>query len=209
MHGHDLLLRQQVVEDGERGLLHLAPVAGAPDQHDLPGQVAGNDGPRARAVAREVGAERGQIDDREFWNEGGQILRRQADQEVADEQLEMPGVFGEDTRAQANGRVGARVEILGEEASTVLLKARLNARAQIQAISSRTINPSHWARIEICLRSELSPGRQLYIDNSVFAITCSRECQSRCRPKVSDDPTESWEAAMRLAAIIAVQFLSV
>ncbi len=44
----------------------------------------------------------------------GEVLRRRADQQVADEQR-VPGVFGEDARLDAEGRVGAAVEILGEQ----------------------------------------------------------------------------------------------
>ena len=39
---------------------------------------------------------------------------RRTDQEIADEQR-MPGVFGEDARPDAEGRVGAAIEILGEQ----------------------------------------------------------------------------------------------
>ena len=100
MHRHDLFRRQQVVENGEHRFLHLARIARAADQHDLAREVAGDDRLAARAMPLGVGAERRQVDDRQFRDEGGQLLGRRADQEIADEQR-MPGVFGEDARAQA------------------------------------------------------------------------------------------------------------
>ena len=114
MHRHDVLRRQDVVEEGEHRLLHLARIARAADQHDLAREVAGDDGLAARAMPLGIGAERRQIDDRQIGDEGGEILGRRTDQEIADEER-MPGVFGEDARAQAQRRVGAGVEILGEQ----------------------------------------------------------------------------------------------
>ena len=64
-----------------------------------------------------IGAERRQIDDRQIGDEGAEILGRRTDQEIADEER-MPGVFGEDARAQAQRRVGAGVEVLGEQRLT-------------------------------------------------------------------------------------------
>ena len=114
MHRHDVLRRQDVVEVGEDRLLHLAGVARAADQNDLAGEVAGDDGLGARPVALRIGLEGRQVDDGQIGDEGRDVLRRRTDQQVADEQR-VPGVFGEDARLDAEGRVGAAVEILGEQ----------------------------------------------------------------------------------------------
>ena len=114
MHRHDVLFGQDVVEEGEDRLLHFAGVAGAADQHDLAREVAGDDRLGAAAVPLGIGFERGQVDDREVGREGGEILARRADQQVADEQR-VPGVFGEDARLDAQRRIGAAMQILREQ----------------------------------------------------------------------------------------------
>ena len=114
MHRHDLFRRQQIVEDGEHRFLHLARIARAADQHDLAREVAGDDRLASRAVPLGVGAERGQIDNRQLRNKVRQIFDRRTDQEIADEQR-MPGVFGEDARAYAQPGIGASVKILSEK----------------------------------------------------------------------------------------------
>jgi hypothetical protein len=64
-------------------------------------------------VALCVGAERGQIDDREFRNETGEIGLLGANQQLANEER-MPGEFGEDAGLDAVFRVGAAVKVLRE-----------------------------------------------------------------------------------------------
>ena len=71
MHRHDLFLRQQVIEDGEHRFLHLARIARAADEHDLALEVASDDRLASRAMPLGVGAERGQIDDRQFRDKAG------------------------------------------------------------------------------------------------------------------------------------------
>ena len=114
VHRHDVLRRQDIVEIGEDRFLDFAGVARAADQNDLAGEVAGDDRLGARAMPLGVGLEGWQIDDGQIGNKGRQILRRRTHQEIADEQR-MPGVFGEDARLDAEGRVGAAVKILGEQ----------------------------------------------------------------------------------------------
>jgi len=57
-------------------------------------------------MALRVGPEGRQIDDRQIGRERRQIVRRRADQQIADEQR-MPGVFGEDARPDPECRVRA------------------------------------------------------------------------------------------------------
>ena len=68
MHRHDLLRRQEVVEDGEHRLLHLARIARAADQHDLAREVAGDD--RSRCARHAAWDRRGTTADRRSSNRG-------------------------------------------------------------------------------------------------------------------------------------------
>ena len=88
MHRHHALFRQQVVEDGEDRLLHLAGIMRAADEDEAVGEVERDDGFAARAVAGRIGLEARQVDDGEFRREA-QALRRH-DQQVLDEQR-VPG----------------------------------------------------------------------------------------------------------------------
>ena len=92
-----LLRRQHVVQVGEDRLLHLARIGGAADQHDLAGEVAGDDRLGAAAVAGRIGLEGGQVDDRQGRDEARELGEVRADQQVADEQR-VPGELGEDPR---------------------------------------------------------------------------------------------------------------
>ena len=118
MHRHDALRRQQVVEEGEDGLLHLAGIGRAADEHDHARQVAGNDRFGAAAVTGRIGLEVRQIDDGHLRHEGGQLFRLRADQQVADKQR-VPGKLGIDTHGKTIGCLGAAVEILREQILTL------------------------------------------------------------------------------------------
>ncbi len=114
MHRHDALQRQQVVQEGEDRLLHFTGIGRSADQHDLAGQVAGDDGFGAAAVTLRIGLEARQIDDRHFRNEAGEFGRFRTQQQVADEQR-VPGVFGVDANRQPVGLLGAAIKVLREE----------------------------------------------------------------------------------------------
>ena len=85
MHRHDLFRRQEIVEDGEHGFLHFACIARAADEHDLAREVAGDDRLASRAMSLRVGAERGQIDDRQLRGKVPQFFNGRPDQKIADE----------------------------------------------------------------------------------------------------------------------------
>ncbi len=114
MHRHHALFGQDVVEIGERRLLHFAGVAGAADQHDATGKIAGDHGFRAAAVALRIGVERRQIDDRQIGKEVVEFAKLRPDQQIANEQR-MPGEFGEDAGLDARRRLGGGVEVLHEQ----------------------------------------------------------------------------------------------
>ena len=66
-------MRQQVVEHREDGLLHLAGVPGAPDQHDPLGEVDRHEGAAPGAVPRGVGVELGRVEHGEAGLEPGEV----------------------------------------------------------------------------------------------------------------------------------------
>src|SRR5208337_4675940 len=84
------------------------------DQDNLAGEVAGDHRLGPRAMALRIGLERRQIHDGQIRDEGHEILGRRTNQQVADEQR-VPGEFGEDARLDAEGRLGARIKILGDK----------------------------------------------------------------------------------------------
>ena len=114
MHRHDVLRRQDIVQIGEDRLLHLAGVARSADQDDPAGEVASDDRFAPDAVTLRVSLEGRHVEDGQVGNEGGDVLGRRANEQVADEQR-VPGVFGEDARLDAEGRVCPAVEILREQ----------------------------------------------------------------------------------------------
>src|ERR1043165_10010239 len=66
LHRHDAALREQIVEDGEDGLLRLARVRGAADEDEALIKIHEDEGGRGGAVLRGVGAEARNVDDGEF-----------------------------------------------------------------------------------------------------------------------------------------------
>ncbi len=132
MHRHHALRRQIEVERGEDRLLHLAGIRRVADQDDLLGEVDGDDGFGAHAVALRVGLERRQIDDGELGDEIGELGALGTDQQLANEQR-MPGQLGEDPRFDPVFRIGAAVEILREQ----LLAARMRDEVVVEQLEVR------------------------------------------------------------------------
>ena len=60
---------EAIVEEREDGLLHLAGIRGARDQHDALDEVAGDQGLRSNPVAIRVDHEGGEVDNREVGSE--------------------------------------------------------------------------------------------------------------------------------------------
>ena len=75
MHRHHPLGRQEVVQDGEDRLLHLAGIGGAADQDQLLGEIDRDHGLAGRAMPRRIGIEAGQVDDGEFRIEVLELFR--------------------------------------------------------------------------------------------------------------------------------------
>ena len=113
MHRHHVMRGQLPVEEGEHGLLHLAGVARIGDEHDLAGEVERDDRLRARAVALGVGDKGRAIENGHVRHEIGEFGLLRADQQIADEQR-VPRKFANDAGLDAQGRVGAAVQILHE-----------------------------------------------------------------------------------------------
>ena len=122
VHRHDALLGEEVVEDREDRLLHLASIGRAADQNELLRKVHGNDRLAARAMTRRISLEAGQIDDRIFRNEISQIGRFRTHKQGADEEI-MPGELIDHADFHAIFRLRA-TEQIGDVKRALLAKRR-------------------------------------------------------------------------------------
>ena len=114
MHRHHPLGRQDVIQDGEDRLLHLARIGGAADQDQFLGEIDRDHGLAGRTMFGGVGIEAWQVDDGEFRIEISEVFDGGPDQELVHEQR-MPGIFGDDANLDAVGKIGAAEQILGEQ----------------------------------------------------------------------------------------------
>jgi hypothetical protein len=114
VHRHHLRLWQHIIQVGEHGFFHLTGIFRAADQHDLAGEIAGDDRFGAATVAGGIGLEGGEIDNGHLRNKACQLLQRGADQQVADEQR-VPGHLRIDAGADPVGGIGAAVKVLREQ----------------------------------------------------------------------------------------------
>ena len=80
-------------------------------------------------MALGIGLERRQIDDGEFGDEILELGGDRTDQQLADEQR-VPGQFGEDAGLDAVFRIGAAIEVLGEQ----LLAARMRDEILVEEL---------------------------------------------------------------------------
>ena len=128
MHGHDAGRRQQIIEQAEDGLLHLAAVARAADEDELVGEGHRDHRLAAAAVARGIGAEAGQIDDRVVGGEAGELALVGADQHRADEEV-VPGEFVDDAHVDAMRRLRTAEQILDEQ---VVLGAEVREKVGLE-----------------------------------------------------------------------------
>ena len=86
MHRHNLNGRQHEIEIGEDRFFHFTGIGRSADQHDLAGEITGNNSFRAAAVTFGVCPEGGQVDNGQVRHKAGQFLGRGTDQQVAYEQ---------------------------------------------------------------------------------------------------------------------------
>ncbi|MCY1173209.1 hypothetical protein D9M73_133630 [compost metagenome] len=114
MHRHHASRRQQVIEQAEHRFLHLAGIFGAADQDQLVGEVNRDDRFAAAAVARRVGAEARQIDDRVIGHEAAQFRLFRPHQHGADKAA-MPGKLVDHTDVDAVLGLRAPEQILDEQ----------------------------------------------------------------------------------------------
>ena len=111
VHGEDAAIGQQVVEDGEGGLLHFAGVAGAADQHDALLEIDDDAGFRVGAVLGGAGLEIGREEDGELRRVIAGFLRVGPDKKLAREEI-VPGELADHADGHAVFRVGADEAIL-------------------------------------------------------------------------------------------------
>ena len=114
VHGHDVLARQDVVEDREHRLLHLAGVGGAADQNDAAGEVEGDHGLAAGAVTGRIGLEVRGMQDGELRHEILQVSGQGLDQQMAQEQV-VPGMLVHHAHVQPVLGIGARIQVSHEQ----------------------------------------------------------------------------------------------
>ena len=110
VHRHHALGGQQVVEDAEDRLLHLARIGGAADQDQLLGEVHRDHGLAAATVTLGIGAEAGQVDDRVFRREAFEFIGSRTHQQGAHEQV-VPREFVDDTHLDALLRLRAAEQV--------------------------------------------------------------------------------------------------
>ena len=87
MHRHHALCGQQVVQEAEHALLHLARIFGVADQDQLFGEAHRDHRVAAAAVAFGIGLEARQVDDGIFGDEARQFVGGRAHQQRADEEV--------------------------------------------------------------------------------------------------------------------------
>jgi len=85
MHRHRVAQRQQVVHDGEHGLLDLAAVGRPADEDQFAREIDDDECLRARAVAFGDGEEVARVNDRELGLESVEFAWLRLDEEVARE----------------------------------------------------------------------------------------------------------------------------
>ena len=128
VHGHDALRRQNIIQEAEHRFFHFAGIARAADENDLAGQVDRYDCFAAAAVPLRIGLERRQIDDCHLRLEGGEFVRRGANEQVTNEKR-VPSIFGEDPDIDPMRRVGAAVKVLNEQALAPRMRNEVGAQA--------------------------------------------------------------------------------
>ena len=100
VHRHHALRGQEVVEEAEHALLHLARILGVADQDQLFGEAHRDHRVAAAAVALGIGLEAGQVDDGVFGDEARDFFRRRAHQQRFDEQV-VPRHLGDHAHVDA------------------------------------------------------------------------------------------------------------
>ena len=134
MHRQDALGGQDPVHHGEDRFLDLAGVFGAGDDDELLLERQRDGGRGPRAVDRRIGLEQRRVQDDVVGLEALQFMRWRADEHIASEQGS-PGVRGDQPHPHAMRRVGAGVQVLGEQVLT--LQIGLHARLQHRELLGR------------------------------------------------------------------------
>jgi hypothetical protein len=114
VHGHHPPTRQDVVERGENGLLHLTGVSGPSDDNDFLGEVDDDERAGAGSVPFRVSLKIRSMQNGEPGTKLGQLGRQSADEHVSDEQR-MPCVRRDEPDRQPVRRIRTGEEILHED----------------------------------------------------------------------------------------------
>src|SRR5512133_2994257 len=127
VHRNDAVERKPVVQEREDGLLDLARVEGAADQHLGLCRVEDDEGPAAGAVRRRIGLDGGRMEDERLELEVRELIVGRIDEERLREER-MPGAVGDHAEREAVGRVGAREGV--DDVQILPLEVRDHLRAE-------------------------------------------------------------------------------
>ena len=95
MHGEDPLFGEEIVQNGEDGLLHLPGITGSPDEDELLLIAHDDEGFAAGPVHLGNGAQTAGVDDGEFRSMAGKFLCRRSQEEGPGEEG-VPGPLSDD-----------------------------------------------------------------------------------------------------------------
>ena len=129
VHGEDALEGQQVVEDGEDGLLDLAGVARPADDPELLPEVEDDERLRPRAVRHRVRLESRGGDDREVGHVAPRLLDRRVLEEHGAGEEAVPGLLGDDADGEPVLGVGPAVDVLHEDVAALQVAAQPRVQA--------------------------------------------------------------------------------
>ena len=127
MHRQHAAVGQDPVHHGEDRLLDLAGVLAAGDHDDPLLERQRDGGAAAHAVDRRIGLEQRRVQDDVVGLEIRQLLGLRPDEDVAREQR-LPGAGGDHAHPHAMRRIGAGVQVLGEQ----LLPLQIGLHARLQ-----------------------------------------------------------------------------
>ncbi len=127
VHGENIPLGQNVVEDGEDGFLHLARIARAGDEHDFALEVDDDGVFGVRSVLSGVRMEARNEEQRELGHVVFRLLRVRPDEQLPREQT-MPGALRDHANRHGVFRVRAREAVVDEQ--ILALKERQQLRVE-------------------------------------------------------------------------------
>jgi hypothetical protein len=158
VHGENVALRQNVVEDRKDSLFDFACVVRSADQDKFAGEIQNDECVAARAVDFWIRMQIGGVNDGPVRLESGQILVPWSQEEAVGEQG-MPGLFGNDANSQPIRRIRSRPAIDDEQ----LPALQIGRQTRVNSVADGRVH----------LAIDFTPGdlafaRRLRDDKSIF-----------------------------------------